>query len=106
SGCLPRREYAQIHSATETAPAMSMADESGTCHFICTDTPTARAAAAPYDALVILDFTGSADIYDVSDGDINIGISLAKRNTAVLDDYTEDDCISMMDEAIAIRPEV
>ena len=25
---------------------------------------------------------------------------------AVLDDYTEDDFISMMDEAIAIRPEV
>ena len=40
-------------------------------------------------------------------------IGFAKGNTAlldainaVLDDYTEDDFISMMDEAIAIRPEV
>ena len=113
STCLPQIEGAQIQSASESAPAMIMAVESGTVDFICTDTPTARGAVATYDDLVILDFTDSDDNFDVSEGDINIGISLAKGNTAlldainaVLDDYTEDDFISMMDEAIAIRPEV
>ena len=113
STCLPQIEGAQIQSASESAPAMIMAVESGTVDFICTDTPTARGAVATYDDLVILDFTDSEDNFEVSEGDINIGISLAKGNTAlldainaVLDDYTEDDFISMMDEAIAIRPEV
>ena len=113
STCLPQIEGAQIQPASESAPAMIMAVESGTVDFICTDTPTARGAVATYDDLVILDFTDSEDNFEVSEGDINIGISLAKGNTAlldainaVLDDYTEDDFISMMDEAIAIRPEV
>ncbi len=111
--CLPQIEGAQIQSASESAPAMIMAVESGTVDFICTDTPTATGAVATYPDLKILDFTGSDDNFEVSEGDINIGISLKKGNTALLDainavleGYTADDFVSMMDEAIAIRPEV
>ena len=111
--CLPQIEGAQIQSPSESAPAMIMAVESGTVDYICTDTPTAMGAVATYDDLVILDFTDSDDNFEVSEGEINIGISLAKGNTAlldainaVLDDYTEEDFIDLMNEAIAIRPAV
>ena len=48
---------------------------------------------------------------EVSDEDINIGISLKKGNdelkdaiNGVLKDMTEDDFNKMMDEAIAVQP--
>ena len=108
---LPQIPDAQIQPAAETAPAMLMALETGTVDFICTDMPTALGAAAAYDDMVILDFTGSDDNFVADEGDINIGISVQKGNAAlkdaidaVLADCTADDFNAMMDEAIAIQP--
>ena len=111
--CLPQLENVEIQTASETAPAMIMAVESGTVDFICTDIPTAKAAVATYDDLVILDFTGTEDNFVVSEGDINIGISVKKGNTelfdaanAALEGMTADDFNEIMDEAIAIQPTI
>ena len=64
-----------------------------------------------YDDLAMLDFTGSDDDFAVSDEDINIGISIRKGNTelldavnAVLSGMTAEDYERMMDEAIAVQP--
>ena len=98
---------------SETAPAMIMAVESGTVDFICTDIPTAMGACATYDDLTILDFTGSDDNFEVDQGEINIGISVAKGNTALkdamdaaLEGLTAEHFNAIMDQAIAIQPAV
>ena len=111
--CLPQIPGAEIMPEAETAPAMIMAVESGTVDFICTDMPTALGACATYDDLVVLDFSGSGDDFEVDEGEINIGISVLKGNTelkdaidAVLADLTADDFNALMDEAISIQPEV
>ena len=99
--------------AAETAPAMIMAVESGTVDFICTDMPTAMGACATYGDLVILDFAGSGDDFDVSDEEINIGLSVRKGNAtlldaanAVLSGMTADDFNTLMNEAIAAQPKI
>jgi len=109
--CLPQIEGAQIQTATETAPAMLMALETGMVDFICTDMPTAQGAVAAYDDMVILDFTDSEDNFEVDEGEINIGISMKKGNTElkeamdkVLGDMTADDFNALMAEAVAIQP--
>ena len=109
--CLPQIEGAEIQTATETAPAMLMALETGAVQFVCTDTPTAKAACAAYDDMVLLDFAGTDDDFEVSEGDINIGISMQKGNTelrdainAVLETMTEDDFVALMDQATAVQP--
>ena len=111
--CLPQIAGAEIMPESETAPAMIMAVESGTVDFICTDMPTALGACATYDDLVVLDFSGTDDDFEVDEGEINIGISVLKGNTAlkdaidaVLADLTADDFNTLMDEAISIQPEV
>ena len=111
--CLPQIPNAEIMPQSDDAPAMIMAVESGTVDFICTDIPTARGACATYDDLVILDFSGSDDDFEVPEGEINIGISVVKGNTqlkdafdAVLSQMTEDDFTKLMDEAISIQPKV
>ena len=111
--CLPQIPGAEIMPQSDDAPAMIMAVESGTVDFICTDIPTARGACATYDDLVILDFSGSDDNFEVPEGEINIGISVVKGNTqlkdafdAVLSQMTEDDFTKLMDEAISIQPKV
>ena len=111
--CLPQIADAEIMPPSDDAPAMIMAVESGTVDFICTDIPTARGACATYDDLVILDFSGSDDNFEVPEGEINIGISVVKGNTqlkdafdAVLSQMTEDDFTKLMDEAISIQPKV
>ena len=45
NSCLPQIEGASIQAAAETAPNMTMQLESGTVDFVCTDLPTATAAA-------------------------------------------------------------
>ena len=102
---------ANIQTAAETAPAMLMALETGSVDFICTDMPTALGACAAYDDMVLLDFSGSDDNFVADEGEINIGISVQKGNTALVDainavlaDMTADDFNSMMDDAIAIQP--
>lgn len=109
--CLPQIEGAQIQTAAESAPAMLMALETGAVDFICTDMPTAQGALLAYDDFVLLDFAGSGDDFEVSDEDINIGISLKKGNTAlkealdsVLSEMTADDFNAMMADATAIQP--
>ena len=109
--CLPQIEGAQIQTAAETAPAMLMALETGTVDFICTDMPTAMGAVAAYPDMVILDFTGSDDNFVADEGDINIGVSVMKGNTAlkdaidsVLSTMTVDDFNAIMDEAISVQP--
>ena len=111
--CLPQIPDAQIMGAAETAPAMIMAVESGNVDFICTDMPTAMGACAAYSDLKILDFNGTDDDFQVSDEEVNIGISVKKGNTALLDaanavlaTMTEDDFNTLMNEAIDVQPEI
>ena len=117
--CLPQIEGAEIQSAAETAPAMIMAVESGTVDFICTDMPTAMGAVATYDDLVILDFSDNPedDFQFASeaerDSHINIGMSVQKGNTVlleamndVLSTMTEDDFTELMNQAVSVQPEI
>ena len=97
--------------AAESAPAMLMALETGSVDFVCTDMPTAQGALLAYPDLKILDFSGGEDDFEVSDEDINIGISVRKGNTelkdaldAVLKDMTADDFNALMAEAIKVQP--
>ncbi len=109
--CLPQIPNANILAAQETAPAMLVALESGACDIVVTDHPTAQAALVAYPDLAILDFSGTDGDFQVSDEDINIGVSMAKENTAllkavndVLATMTKDDYNTMMDEAISVQP--
>ena len=109
--CLPQIEGADIQTAAESAPAMLMALETGAVDFVCTDMPTAQGALVAYPDMVILDFAGSDDDFDVSDEDVNIGISIMKGNTTLLDalngvlkDMTADDFNKLMAEAIKVQP--
>ena len=113
TSCLPQIAGAEIMPEAETAPAMVMAVESGTVDFICTDMPTALGACATYDDLVVLDFSGTDDDFEVDEGEINIGISVLKGNTAlkdainaVLENLTAEHFNALMDQAIAIQPAV
>ena len=109
--CLPQVKNATVVPPAESAPAMLMAVESGTVDFVCTDMPTAQGALIAYPDLKLLDFAGSGDDFEVSDEDINIGISIQKGNTALLDainaclkDRTAEDFNALMAEAIKIQP--
>ncbi|MBQ4556127.1 MAG: transporter substrate-binding domain-containing protein [Clostridia bacterium] len=97
--------------AQETAPAMLVALNAGTCDVVVTDRPTGSAALAAYDNFVMLDFYGTDGDYEVSDEDINIGISVQKGNTELLDainavlaEMTATDYDELMNEAIAVQP--
>ncbi|MER1992454.1 MAG: transporter substrate-binding domain-containing protein [Eubacteriales bacterium] len=109
--CLPQIPEAKIEIAAESAPAMLMAVESGTVDFVCTDMPTAQGAVIAYPDLVILDFFASGDDFQVSEEEINIGISVQKGNTALVEaingylkDKTADDFNALMQEAIKVQP--
>ena len=116
--CLPQIEGAELASPAETAPAMLMSLETGTVDFICTDMPTALAAAEKNEDLVILDFSGTDGDFQFATEEeraenVNIGISVRKGNTELLDamnevlsGMTEDDFNALMEEAIAVQPEV
>ena len=83
--CLPQIENADIKPAKDTAPAMLMALESGDVDIVVTDQPTGLAALEAYDDFVLLDFAGTDGDFEVSDEEINIGISVQKGNTELLD---------------------
>ena len=109
--CLPQIAGADIQSAQDTAPAMLMALETGAVDFVCTDMPTAQGALVAYPDLTILDFSGSVDDFEVSDEDVNIGISMMKGNTelkeamdSVLSKMTADDFNALMAQAVAVQP--
>ncbi len=109
--CLPQIPDADILPAQESAPAMLVALESGKCDAVVTDMPTGKAACVAYPDLKLLDFSDTDGAFEVSDEEINIGISLKKGNdelkeaiNGVLSEMTEDDYSEMMDEAIAVQP--
>ena len=109
--CLPQIPEANILTAQETAPAMLVALDSGAVDLVVTDMPTAMAAVAVYDDMVLLDFTGTEGEFEVSEEEINLGISIKKGNTELLDavnavlaDMTVEDYEAMMQEAIAVQP--
>lgn len=109
--CLPQIKDAQILPAQESAPAMLVALNADKCDVVVTDMPTGMAACVAYPDFKLLDFSGSEDDFEVSDEEINIGISMKKGNTelkdainSVLAEMTVDDYTEMMDEAIAVQP--
>ena len=109
--CLPQIQDANIQPAQESAPAMLVALESGRTDVVVTDMPTGMAAVVAYPDFKLLDFAGSGDDYEVSDEEINIGISVQKGNTelleginSVLATMTTDDYEAMMNEAISVQP--
>ena len=109
--CLPQISHAKILPAQESAPAMLVALNSKRVDFICTDMPTAQAAIIAYPTMKILDFTSTNDDFKVSQEDINIGVSVSKKNpeltkaiNGVLATLTVDDFNAMMDKAISVQP--
>ena len=111
NNCLPQIPDANILPAQADAPAMLVALNSGTCDIVVTDKPTGLAACVAYPDFTMLDFTGTEGEFEVSDEDINIGISLKKGNTelkekldSVLYTMTEEDFTELMDQAISVQP--
>ena len=109
--CLPQIPDADILPAQDSAPAMLVALESGRVDLVCTDMPTGQAALVAYPDMRLLDFSGSDDDFQVSQEEINIGISVNKNNgelkeaiNGVLATLTVDDFNAMMDEAISVQP--
>ena len=113
--CLPQIQGAKVQSASETAPAMLMALETGAVDFICTDMPTAQGAVAAYPDMTILDFSGTDGDFQFSEEvraeNVNIGVSVRKGNTELKDminsaltGMTAEDMNELMAQAIAIQP--
>lgn len=109
--CLPQIPDANILPAQESAPAMLVALDADKCDIVVTDQPTGLAATVAYPEFTMLDFSGTDGEFQVSDEEINIGISLQKGNTELLEKIngvlatmTEDDYVEMMNEAIAVQP--
>ena len=116
--CLPQIPNAAIQTAADTAPAMIMALQTGTVDFICTDMPTAMGAVSTNPDMVILDFSGTdGDFQFASETEraenVNIGISVKKGNTELLDAMNKvlsgmksEDFTAMMDKAISVAPAI
>lgn len=109
--CLPQIPDGNILPAQETAPAMLVALESGACDIVVTDEPTGQAALVAYPDFTMLEFGGGENDFEVSDEEINIGISMAKENTELLEKINEvlatmtpDDYTDLMAQAIAVQP--
>ena len=109
--CLPQIPDANILPAQESAPAMLVALAANRVDLICTDMPTAQAALVAYPTFKLRDFSSSNDDFNVSQEDINIGISVSKNNPELtkainqaLSKLTVADYNRMMDEAISVQP--
>lgn len=109
--CLPQIPDVNILAATASAPDMLMSLNADKCDLVVTDQPTGKGALVAYPDFKLLEFGGGADDFQVTDEDINIGISLKKGNTelkeaidSVLSKMTKDDFSAMMDEAISVQP--
>lgn len=110
--CLPQIENANILPAMESAPTMLVALNSGKTDLVVTDMPTAMAATKVYPDMKILDFTNSEnDNFDVSEEEINIGISVRKGNSELLQELNTalaeldvTDFEEMMNTAISVQP--
>lgn len=110
--CLPQIKNANILPAMESAPTMLVALDSGKADLVVTDIPTAMAATKVYPDLKLLDFSTSQDNnFEVSEEEINIGISVKKGNHTLLEnlnnalsELTATDFEKMMNEAISVQP--
>lgn len=109
--CLPQIPNANILPAQETAGAAIVALNAGKVDLMVTDEPTALAACAANPDLKLLNFSGTDGDFEVSEEEINIGISMQKGNTelkdainGVLATMTVDDYTEMMQEAIRVQP--
>ena len=109
--CLPQIKGVEVQPAADDAGAMLMAVSSGTADFVCTDMPTAQGALITYPELTILDFSGSEDDFEVSDEEVNIGISVRDGNKTLLDAMNKvlspmsaDDFNQLMASAVAVQP--
>lgn len=109
--CLPQIPDANILPAQESAPAMLVALDADKCDIVVTDQPTGLAACVAYPDFKLLDFSGTDGAFQVSDEEINIGISIQKGNTelkdkinSVLAEMTPEDYTNMMNNAIAVQP--
>ncbi|HIS44515.1 MAG TPA: transporter substrate-binding domain-containing protein [Candidatus Scatomorpha merdigallinarum] len=116
--CLPQIPDVNLLAPAETAPSMIMSLTTGQCDYICTDVPTATAAAQKDDNLVILNFAGTDGDFQFSTEEeraenVNIGISVQKGNetllnamNAVLNQMDRDDFNTIMNYAISVQPEI
>ena len=109
--CLPQIPDANIQPAQESAPSMLVALDSVRTDVVVTEMPTGMAALVAYPDFKMLDFAGTDDDFQVSEEEINIGISVQKGNTelldqinSVLDNMTTEDFDTMMQEAISVQP--
>lgn len=109
--CLPQIKNANILPAMDTAPNMLVSLNSRTVDLVVTDMPTAIAAIKVYPNMKILDFTNTDNNFEVSDEEINIGISVKKGNSELLEKinnvlkkYNSQDYENMMNEAIKVQP--
>jgi len=116
--CLSQIQGAELLAPAETAPNMIMQLQTGTVDFICTDMPTAMGAVALDDDLVILNFAGTDGDFQFATEqeraeNVNLGISVLKGNEElknaidkVLSAMTEEHFNILMDQAIAVQPEI
>lgn len=109
--CLDQIPNANKLPAQETAGNAIVAVTSGKVDLMVTDEPTALAACSADPSLKMLNFSGTDGDFEVSEEEINIGISMQKGNTelkdainGVLATMTVDDYTAMMQEAIAVQP--
>lgn len=109
--CLPQIKNATILPAQESAPAMLVALNAKAVDYVVCDLPTAMAATQVYKDMTILDFTGTKDDFQVSEEEVNLGISVKKGNkvlletiNSVLSKLTVKDFEEMMNAAIKIQP--
>ncbi len=106
---LPQIPDVQANPAMETVPNMIVALQSGAIDLVVTDMPAAMAAVSADPTLKLLALEDGG--FEVSDEDVNIGISLQKGNdelcdaiNSVLATMTVEDFEAMMDEAIQNQP--
>jgi putative lysine transport system substrate-binding protein len=109
--CLGQIPNVNMLPAQETAGNMLVALNAGTCDVVVTDRPTGTAALIAYKNFTMLDFYGTDGDYEVSEEDINIGISVQKGNTEMLDainavlaGMTASDFDELMNDAISVQP--
>lgn len=109
--CLPQIPEANILPAQESAPAMLVSLDAAKCDIVVTDMPTGMAACVAYPGFKMLDFSETDGAFQVSEEEINIGVSLKKGNTelqtainGVLAELNPEDFNKMMDDAIAVQP--
>ncbi len=106
---MPQIPEGNFLPAMESVPGMTTALQAGKCDVLVLDMPAAMAAASADPSLKII--TLDEEPFEVSEEDVNIGISMQKGNAELveavneaLSDLTVEDFESMMNEAISVQP--